>query len=131
MQDQLISFETATLAYEKGFHQPIGLGIKYNLGQYYTHKGELNGDCIDQIKAYMNKEPFPYKVVNAPTQSLLQKWLREVHQIHIEIGWWDTGWSAQMIGDQLISDDTYEAFDKDTYEEALEIGLQFALKSIK
>jgi len=52
MEERLISFETAVLASNKGYH-PILLG--------YNFRDKL------------------------PTQSLLQKWLREIHKIDINI----------------------------------------------
>lgn len=72
-------------------------------------------------------------LVNIPTQSELQKWLRE-HNIHIII-WvddFDFGWEIKYYGEQInlqsITNDNIEFFD--TYEEALEAGLFKALNLI-
>lgn len=130
MKEELVSFNTAKLAQEKGFEQKIGLGIKYGLGQYYNHKGVLNGDCSEYIKATIKKEldkiPMPY-IVAAPTQSLLQRWLREEHGIHLE--------SCLTMGMEYsfriykgLDDKGFTEVGK--YEEALEAGLQEALKLI-
>ena len=77
------------------------------------------------------KELFP------PTQSLLQKWLREKHNIHIIIKpFYDSktkkiSWAADIIqiGIQIVK--TKRLIIQFTYEEALEIALQEALKLIK
>jgi hypothetical protein len=108
MEEQLISFETAKLAKDKGFELQQRIITRYP-----------NGEESDEFGV---------------PQSLLQKWLRVNHDIHIEIVYWeDNTWSAQLVGDifQDESGDDYEAFGCDTYENALEIGLQEALKLIE
>jgi hypothetical protein len=79
--------------------------------------------------------PF-YTYPNVPTQSLLQKWLREVHEISVESTscWWDDGkkefeynvYKKDLGGDSPCSLSVFK-----TYEEALEVGLQEALKLIE
>jgi hypothetical protein len=148
MKDQLISYETAVLASELGFKGPIGLGVEYNLGQYYNNKGVLNGSCTDGIFQTINHhmalergdtpEPVSSKVVAAPTQSLLQKWIRETHDIHVipTINPYseDTnlyGWkiyAMDIIGLRCVKSDEITIL---SYEEALEKGLFEALKLIK
>lgn len=59
-----------------------------------------------------------------PTQSLLAKWLRKVHNIHVYPVYIDKGYEYYINTTQ--SDGWYE-----TYELALEAGLQEALKQIK
>jgi hypothetical protein len=59
-----------------------------------------------------------------PTQSLLQRWLREVYNINVEVCYWesDKKWQSKIK--------TYFTVSVTTYEEALEVGLQEALKLI-
>ena len=106
MKEQLISFETAKLAKEKGFN----------------------------IKIYKNTIDYE---LNPPTQSLLQKWLREVHKIHIEI---EIAADEELVNiiPFIYQISIYKQkegyFPRDfynTYEEALEEGLLEALKLIK
>ena len=72
-------------------------------------------------------------LVLAPTQSLLQKWLREVHKISIKIDDYYTNSRVRFdyniceLGSQ--EDNPVGIFE--TYEEALETGLYQALKQIK
>ena len=84
MQEQLISFETVKLAKEKGLEQyPTKLFYPY-----YNYKGEFKGDVKDYLKKYLNEEDTTnFENVFAPTQSLLQKWLREKYDIHYEQGY--------------------------------------------
>ena len=126
MEDTLIKFETAKLAKEKGFFQETNrLEIPY-----YNYKGEFKGDVSDwRIRKYIRGEnTSDIEFVSAPTQSLLAKWLREEHNIHliayknINIDGYD--W-CYITTDGITNINSYK-----TYEEAYEIGLQEALKLI-
>ena len=125
MEDTRITFETAKLAKEKGFPQePNKLKIPY-----YNYKGEFKGDVKDWLRKYLRKEDTSdVESVSAPTQSLLAKWLREKHNIHliayknINIDGYD--W-CYITTDGITNINSYK-----TYEEAYEIGLQEALKLI-
>ena len=125
MEDTRITFETAKLAKEKGFPQePNKLKIPY-----YNYKGEFKGDVKDWLRKYLRKEDTSdVESVSAPTQSLLAKWLREEHNIHliayknINIDGYD--W-CYITTDGITNINSYK-----TYEEAYEIGLQEALKLI-
>ena len=125
MKDTRITFETAKLAKEKGFPQePNKLKIPY-----YNYKGEFKGDVKDWLRKYLKGEDTSdVESVSAPTQSLLAKWLREEHNIHliayknINIDGYD--W-CYITTDGITNINSYK-----TYEEAYEIGLQEALKLI-
>jgi len=70
MKEELISLDLANLAKEKGFDQ------KSCDQGYIISTGELSYDySID----YCNG-----KAIAAPTQSLLQKWLRDIHNIDVQ-----------------------------------------------
>ena len=125
MEDIYITFETAKFAKEKGFPQePNKLKIPY-----YNYKGEFKGDVKDWLRKYLRKEDTSdVESVSAPTQSLLAKWLREEHNIHliayknINIDGYD--W-CYITTDGITNINSYK-----TYEEAYEIGLYQALKLI-
>lgn len=124
MEEQLISFETAKLAKEKGFN--------INTKHWYDQTEVLNP--VKGARGAMMYENIGY----APTQSLLQKWLREVHNIHIDIPFYHSLNESKPFG--LFMDmkrnnhwDYVEYTGNDafaTYEDALEHGLQEALKII-
>jgi hypothetical protein len=123
MTDTLISFETAKLAKEKGFYDTSS-GYAYFFGKLQRCDGQVYN---------------PKDRCDASTQSLLQKWLRETHDIHVTVFTFyrdgifihrvckvmkhTTIWSMEE------SSMSFREFHK--YEEALEIGLQEALKLIK
>ena len=119
MKETLISFETAKLAKKKGFGW-FGFGECEKF--YYPPTKELTRNH--------RGENYP-----APTQSLLQKWLREVHEIHININTFyfeDLGKYGYEVED-IIHKEGWVVMSNTagTYEEALEKGLQKALKLIK
>lgn len=139
MQEKLIEFNTAVLAKEKGFNIPCNTHCFIgNTGKIVFEKSV---HCIDWGNRPNVKTIQKY---SRPTQSLLAKWLREVHNCIIEITFYGEniislddikyeveieyyGKNFNFIGDS--SD--YYSNDYDTYEEALEVGLFNALKLIK
>lgn len=133
IKEQLILFETAKLAKNKGFK--IGIGW-YSIDSIFYYKGELTTN-------YRGDNPC------APTQSLLQKWLRDVHKIivwvtagyymsniiyNVEISYIDKDTNLfKEITPKLsnYSNMGYGGTYEDSYDAALEIGLIEALKLIK
>ena len=119
LKEKLISFETAKLAKEKGFHIS-------SRGEGMGKRVFINGELVNTI--FSSKDH-----IHAPTQSLLQKWLREVHNVSIKRDDYYTysrvrfDYNICELGSQ--GDNPVGVFE--TYEEALEIGLQEALKLIK
>jgi len=89
MEEKLIDFETAKLAKEKGFDELI---IHYykstNENNVFTHRrrgGYHKGKTYELRNSNMVIGKKGIIKYSAPTQSLLQKWLREKHNIHIKI----------------------------------------------
>jgi len=134
MEEQLISFETAKLAKEKGFR--LGIGWFGFDNQFYVSEGVQTGMLCEN---HRGNNPV------ACTQSLLQKWLRDVHKIYVA-SYHDlnpkhdgiiyyTNWG--FINDPNSKNYKYsplggydESANWETYEEALEFGLQEALRLI-
>ncbi len=132
MQEELITLETAKVAKLKGFDEVC----------YYLHHPEFG--IVDNSKYHKNsklnvtnKDKTEY--ITAPTQSLLQKWLREIHNIDVFInreGMFIKESYCIFIYDNIKDISRLRPLDNDifsgykTYEEAFEIGLQEALKLI-
>lgn len=119
MQENLITFETAKLAKEKGYKN-------HDCKKY-------DSDGLHAIYGFVSKG------TAAPTQSLLQKWLRDIHKIHIEPqlsrnsqeeykDWWF--YLYPNLSGGRIKFFPSEIGEGLSYEKALEIGLQEALKLI-
>ena len=123
MEDTRITFETAKLAKEKEFPQSRKAKGKFRDDGSIENLG-IGGSMIDTCKEWYER----------PTQSLLAKWLRERYNIHV---------TSQIGNLDFINTYHYDIryIDKNkfkckvkgnfkTYEEALEAGLQEALKLI-
>ena len=138
LREKLISFETAILAKEKGFKNACDRFVNKD-NEYifmpdllYPNNSEFSHNSEEDPEVVEWKELMKTLVL-APTQSLLQKWLREVHKISIKIDDYYTNsrvrfdYNVCELGSQ--EDNPVGIFE--TYEGALEIGLQTALKLIK
>jgi len=130
MEEKLIEPKTALLAKEKGFIEHRG-----HLKMYRDEDGHL----------FSNIGP-AYDILNhcshAPTQSLLQKWLRDIYNVHIYIkkGYFESDkglfWylNVMKIGTDTSDDGQVSSSIQElegTFEEVLEVGLLEALKIIK
>jgi hypothetical protein len=146
MEETKINFETARLAKDKKFGYDFNKKLPEYVPMFYCEsdnddnldlstleESECQGEDIVRVDFYFKS-----------TQSLLQKWLREVHNIHIEIKKNIDGYSFIIYPDYELSGKWWinyilEMSDEEKrkthlyniYEEALEIGLQEGLKLIK
>lgn len=128
MEDRLINLTTAILLKEKGFN------IKCRF--FYT---ELNGleEFNNYTGNYSLKDTFYDKKNNSvyyesPTQSLVQKWLREKHKLFICVKHKITGDLENPIVEFTYNGNNGEWNNKyyDSYEEALENALIECLSRI-
>lgn len=148
MKDELVGFEVAKLAEEKGFDIPCRNSVSAQYRKNIQSSLDFTGEeffTIDHCIAARNNTDWKHYLV--PTQSLLQRWLREVHDIHVyvnfnhdiinsyrvriikqtsKVRWWSkneivTKW--ETIYDYRDS--------KLNYERVFEKGLLEALKLIK
>lgn len=125
MKEKLIDFETAVLAQKKGFDW----GCNY----YWPDDVKVKEPLYNSDKCNWNYETNQYA---APTQSLLQKWLREKYHLHITINMGIPLNCNIMFYSNIIKfgkehKSKFRSIFYHTYEEALETGLQEALKLIK
>jgi len=130
MEDTLITLKTFHSAKEKGFS---------NIKTFYDRVKKSYCDARGEPtnETYFRAELVTEEVI--PTQSLLAKWLREVHLIYISVIISDTDdyineprYKVEVRmrrGDMLKMFKTTYMFLK--YDDALETGLQEALKLIK
>ncbi len=139
----LISFETAKLAKEKGFtfkdcSEYITHVFKSNGDEWkLQYQWSLNGNCVSITNEDMF---FLGKSCNypRPTQSLLQKWLRENYKLYIEIYLGNNilekkqnfSFLILKANNMVIEHKNNNTIPYNTYEEALEVGLQYTLKLI-
>lgn len=141
MKEDIIKFKTAKLAKEKGFDWRCKLFYNIKDGLITTNlKLDLSGGA-EYARFIIDKQDTSC-LIPAPTQSLLQKWLRDVHKIHVSAwcnasGW---GWEIERTNGTHISimdiDGDIKGTNPEsgmfsTYEEALEEGLYQSLLLIK
>ena len=121
MKEELITFETAKLAKQKGFNLSSYNWYRERDKSLYGTLGNRGGvepPVVQSIGRYV-----------APTQSLLQRWLREKYNIHVEAGVTNLMdglycYEICMIGAEPVGETV------NGYEKALEDGLYEALKLI-
>lgn len=123
MKDEPISLETAKLAKEKGFKELVP--HRYVDHTRFGKDVQFQGDsCFNQNH---NKQEDYY---SAPSQSVLQRWLRENHEIHIVIMPCiiPSNETKYYIFKGKLKWDWEDLFNN--YEQALEAGLKASLLSI-
>ena len=125
MEEQLINFDTAKLAKEKGFDEKSEQSICSEGGGHFYHGG--NNSYFDT--------KYSYEQYSAPTQSFLECWIRRKHGIY---GYIDYSSSEAVIldfknheGKELLRVDCYNfVVDYETDEELKEELLLASLKLI-
>lgn len=145
MKLDLISFETAKLAKKKGVDlQWNGDYISdYSIFQKYWYDSKGEKQCVPRqgdwgLSDFLLPRDEYYL---APSQALLQKWLKEEHDIYVFIEPYVKHYSVKYIchvkeaintDSENLSLEWRTSFTgEESYEEALKAGLQEALKLIK
>lgn len=120
--EQICTYEVCKLAKVKGF--------PHNGNRKYYEFGGSRLFTPTYKEVWYGDFPIPNTCVAAPTQSLLQRWLREEKGLHITIlfdnneFWW-------QIKNLANRDSEYgEALGFDTYELALEDALKYSLENL-
>ena len=127
IHDEIVTYEVAKLAKEKGFREKC-------IAHYYDDTKDL----------YRSSNPQCYNwggnTSDAPTQSLLQRWLREEKGVTICVDIFDDGWFFDISTFYKQDTGVYEVDIPykssnvspvyDTYELALEDALKYALENL-
>ena len=120
--EQYVTFETARMLKKAGFDALCN--------SMYTDNG-FGWSDLDKVNYNEYKTSY-----SRSTQSLAVRWLREVHNIHLFVNYFfeDNMWFYVTV--DLTESDEVKGIhpnesNYESYEEALEAGLQEALKLIK
>lgn len=131
IHEEICTYELCKLAKEKGYPQHIG-DDAYIVENEYDDEYEV-GCCY----------PFPFipdylPTITAPTQSLLQRWLREEKKIYIAISvdidhdlhrvCFEYGVCYDFDGRTMEYHNSYDSFGQ--YEDALEDALKWTLENL-
>lgn len=128
IHEEICTYEVCKLAKEKGFDVPT----------HYTY----NENCRKAMymELCLNRNTKDSRSISAPTQSLLQRWLREEKGVTICVDIFDDGWFFDIS--TFYKQDTgiyeidipYKSSNVspvyDTYELALEDALKYVLENL-
>lgn len=129
MTEEFVTLETAKVLKEKGFKEDVS--VFYEL---VCEEGSYEYELFESYDA-QNYNASVYSF-SAPTQYIAQKWLRETKDLHICIYNTASGYSYEISkadnGTEVLCmpKGPNDGGKWDTYEEALEAGIQEALKLI-
>ena len=128
VEEAYVSFEIAKLLKEKGFNAEIDT--------YYPPEGELKIWCPNGFKSYLDNkgtETWWWKCI-APTQQMAMWWLRELHNIKVNvfysnfncyaIEYFETN-TQTGVDESVFIGDGYKS-----YEEAVEVALKYCLENL-
>lgn len=129
--EELVSYKTAILAKEVGFNWKVRryYGHVYNPHIAYDKEDysiPVDFNSVDNSHNYKD-------LISAPTQSLLNRWLRDIHKYYIDIFIHSDGsYCVRNIFDISSGYDiSIPYINYKIYEEALEYGLEYVLNLIK
>ena len=136
IEESYLSFDTAKMLKEAGFDVPCrGVYVTDRTG-YYEFREYDNKQTTDDL-CWNSTDGFQYEYL-APTQALAARWLREKHRIALDVAFIPPSVDGDVwqyfVGemDDMIWEGEYETGRKyATYEQAMEAGLQEAIKLIK
>lgn len=128
--EQLIHFDTAKIAQQKGFN------VKEKGTQIYDNNGELL-DVVKQMDLMKQEDSLQdwFKKIKtyplAPTQAVLARWLREEHKIHVNCFYSSRPDIMGYVYGIIESEESEDCLVYDTFEEAFEVGLWEGVKLLK
>ena len=133
LYEDYVSFEIAKLLKEKGFDCECNAYYRIPIQSFSR---DSFSKCLNVIPKNWNKcceHCVVYEYISMPTQSLVLKWLREVHKIIITIDYNEDsdcedneryGFSVYYLS-RKVDLATYV-----TYEEACEAAIKYSLKNL-
>jgi len=122
--EDYVTYETAVLLKEKGFDE-----LCFAL---YNPKEELIQCGVRLSNTQVGRVPGSY---SAPTHQMALKWLREVHNIYIDILTYTTGKNIQFrwVGydnGRLFSQEEGKTIYFEFYKKAVEAALKYTLENL-
>lgn len=153
MKKELVTLETAKMLKKKGFNEKTLFAYKNN-GDLYQDFNRIESNynsvpvpklCKDFhtcVKFFpCDKCRMAIRLTSAPNQSVAQKWLREIRGVYVYVEpvigkRWKLSFcdfnvpteESDWMENEINKGNGYKVYD--TYEEALEAGIQEALKLI-
>ena len=125
IMEDYVSFETAKLLKERGFDESCTHVYNIENGRnleadFYT--------CRYVYNSWLDKnEP---RLITAPTLQMAMKWLREVHNMHVDVDPSEGDWASCVLELEDWSSISDGLPAGNSYEEACEIGIKYALENL-
>ena len=125
--EDFCSFEVAKLLKEKGFDVPVNYEYHYKITIPQFHRKKHNFNGIEYSKC--SSEWY-----SAPTHQMAMKWLREMHNINIDIVpiWNQKRFEYQVF--VVTPENAKQCYIDDKlylgYEDAVEAALKYALENL-
>jgi hypothetical protein len=123
MKSELVTIDLAKLAKEKNFKEVCD--------NWFW----INGDLVEDHETIHYNKDGHNRDISRPTQDLLQRWLREVHKINIQIIYLTSNSPYYFIIDEMVDESYTSLFESDavfqTYELCREDALIYGLNLIK
>jgi hypothetical protein len=138
IHEEICTYEVCKLAKDNGFNCKVYNYYQATKHYYETLRGiELHSVCwkLETDDCYSRYNKGSEDIVSAPTQSLLQRWLREEKGYYVypffdnESRRW-TWVCRELTGDKWIQLLDFEERYFDSYELALEDALKYALENL-
>ena len=134
IEDEIISFETAILAKEKRCYIDGCCRVYHRDCPVPDGEESIRYTALVPNSGLWDWDKYPNEhYIIAYTQTTLAKYLREKHKLNVEVNYFIGGlffYSVlNMVGNNS-NDDVKWGNNRRTYEEAMEAGLQEALKMI-
>lgn len=120
IHEEICTYEVCKLAKEKGFNEKCN---------FYYQKGVISTDgCFSRYNKGVEY------ICSAPTQSLLQRWLREEKRIEVNAFWDNADGIWFSYANEMDAPDLVCTFMPDeffiSYESAIEDALKYALENL-
>ena len=120
--EDYVSFETAKLLKEKGFDW-----------NYITYYVDSQPNCVKYSMLFENNTTWEERCYSAPTLQMAMKWLREVHNIKVNIFYNNSNYTIEYfepntqtgVGKFVFIGDGYNV-----YEEACEVAIKYCLENL-
>ena len=125
--EDYVSFETAKLLKKKGFNGECSCYYFFKYGLKYEAQFE------ESLTHWNWNDGYTFRY-SAPTLQMATKWLREVKEVFIAIGFCDypalhkSEWIPEISTHDSVFPDSAIAYD--TYEEACEAAIKYCLKNL-
>lgn len=132
MKEQIVSYEIAMVIKNKGFN----VRTEYSYFDYhdvefdFDDMGHIYEVGVDYKFGELELSNVYYQDIEsqyyAPTQSLLQKWLREVHNIHVYVSYEFDSYRSYVVVNNVV--EYSSSVGALSYEQVLEVALTEAVE---